>query len=209
MKLERHVLTALDAFDRGDKEDSLLHATIAIEGTAKKLFQKGGKKCYKECIRQYWWLVERFIGEGLNLEDTKFTYLKIDDGYGEFIQDPDFADIIYHIFRCSHAHAEPVPLHYELLSSTDGKYPWLLDRKNNSVRMPDTVIFALLGISVFCKANADIVTNSEHFLSWGNSDIGVKVFKIKDYWGKEDEIKKFFSDKPQTRVKIDFKNWKR
>jgi hypothetical protein len=80
MKLERHVLTALDAFDRGDKEDALLHATIAIDGTAKKLLNKKGKKYYKKCISQYWWLVERFISEGLNLEDTKFTYLKIDDG---------------------------------------------------------------------------------------------------------------------------------
>jgi hypothetical protein len=136
-----------------------------------------------------WWLVERFIGEGLNLEDTKFTYLKIDDGYGKLITDPDLADIIYHVFRCNHAHSEPIPLNYELLNTASGRYPWLLDKENNSVKIPETVIYALLGISVFCKANADIVTDGKHFLSWGNEKIGIEIFKLKDYWGKENALR--------------------
>lgn len=37
------------------------------------------------------------VGEGLNFEDIKFTHLKLDDGYGEFIVNPDLADVVYHI----------------------------------------------------------------------------------------------------------------
>lgn len=205
MRLEDHVLKAIDAFERGEKDHALMHASISIDATAKNLFpnETSGKKAYKKCIRQYWWLIERFIGEGLNLEDTKFTNLKLDNGYGKFISEPDLADVIYHIFRCNHAHAKEVPVNYELLPSTPGYYPWKIDRVNNGLQMPDTVIWALLAISVFCEANANIKISSEHFLSWGNNNYGIIEFKIKDYWGKEDLLKQFFQDKPSIRVKLD------
>jgi len=99
MKLEEHVLCALEAYDRGSKEEALMHATIAIDATARNLLKKKGKSAYKDCIRTYLWLVERFIGEGLNLEDTKFSHIKLDDGNGKIIANPDLADVIYHVFR--------------------------------------------------------------------------------------------------------------
>lgn len=207
MKLETHVLRALESFERGEKDDALMHATFAIEGTAKKLFGKGGKEAYKKCLRTYWWLIERFIGEGLNLEDTKFTYLKLDNGHGKNIESPDLADIVYHIFRCSHSHADEVPLKYQLLPKESGVYPWFLDRVNTGLRMPEAIIFALLAVSVFCKTNAAVKTVGEHHLTWGSDQLGYEKYALKEFWGKEDDIKTFFSTRPQTRVTIDFKNW--
>lgn len=205
MKLEKHVLLAIDSFMRGEKEEALLHASFAIDGTARNFFSKDmiGKQDYKSCLRQYWWIIERFIGEGLNLEETKFTNLKLDDGHGELISAPDLVDIVYHIFRCNLAHAREIPINFELLSVEDGSSRWEIDRVNNGVKMPERVIWALLAVSVFSKANAEIATQSDHLLTWGSKDIGYTEFKIKDWWGKEDKLKEFFSDKPQSRIKLD------
>jgi len=73
--------------------------------------------------------------------------------------------------------------------------------------MPETVIFALLAIAVFCKANAHIKTEGEYNLTWGNSKMGNKKFLLKKYWGKENKVKKYFSSTPASRMPIDFKNW--
>jgi hypothetical protein len=44
------------------------------------------------------------IGAGLNLVDTRFSNIK-----WRKIASPDFAEIIYEVFRCSHAHGDEVP----------------------------------------------------------------------------------------------------
>jgi hypothetical protein len=205
MKLEDNVLRAIEAFDRGNRDEALMHASISIDGTARNCFSKArpNKKDYKSCLRRYCWIIERFIGEGLNLVETKFTHLKLDNGYGKCISNPDIADIVYHIFRCSNAHAEEIPINFQLLPSEDGHYIWRIDRLNNSVQMPETIIWALLGVSIFCKDNADIQTQGEHFLTWGNKNIGLKKFIVKDSWGKEDELKEFFSNKSTIRLKLE------
>lgn len=202
MRLESHILKAIEANDRGSVDEALMHATIAIDATARKLFNKTGKRAYKDCIRKYYWIIERFIGEGLNIEETKWTHLQLDDGHGKSIINPDFADIIYHVFRCSHAHGDEIPIKFELIPSFDGYFQWNIEIVNNGVRMPDTVVWALLAVSVFAKINSDIKTYGDHWISWGSKVIGTTTFVIKDYWGKEDELKNFFSPRPALRVKL-------
>lgn len=135
MKLDEHVLKAIEAFERNEKDHALMHATFAIEGTARNLFpnKKIEREDYKNCIRQYWWIIERFIGEGLNLEETKLTNLNLVNDKGRPISNPDLADVIYHIFRCHHAHAKEIPIKYELLPSANGHYIWKIDRVNNGI----------------------------------------------------------------------------
>jgi hypothetical protein len=52
--LEDHILSAIDAFDRDCKDEALMHASIAIDGTARNIFSKKkvGKQDYKSCLRQ-------------------------------------------------------------------------------------------------------------------------------------------------------------
>lgn len=188
---------------------ALLLATLAIDATARNLFseKKCGSKLYKKCLREYLWLIERFAGEGLNLKDTRFTYITLRDGNDKIISKPDLADIIYHVLRCSDAHANEIPVEYELLPSDNNKSVWKFDNINKSFRMPEQIIFALLGISVFCKANSKLKSTGSHYLEWGSDMMGYKRFLVMDYWGKEDEIKAFFSKKPQQRMLMDFRNW--
>ncbi len=203
MKLEKHVLKAIEAHDRGSTDEALMHAAVAIDGTARKLFGKAGANIYKDCIRKYYWIVERFVGEGLNLVETKWTHLKLVNGNGKPILEPDLADIIYHIFRCNDVHATEIPIKFEILPKKNNHHIWHIDIANSGVRMPEAIIWALLAISVFSKVNSDIKTDGEHWLSWGSDQIGYTRFTIKEYWGKEKELDDFFLNKPTVRIKID------
>lgn len=206
MRLEQHVLHAIDDFDQGKKDSALMHACFAIDGTARKIFPKNGvgRQGYKNCIRKYWWLVEPFIGSGLNLEETKWTHITLDDGHGKKIIDPDLADIIYHVFRCSHAHAEEVPLRYELLPVSDGYSTWAVGIDDGSLQMPERIIWALLAISVFSGVNSDIKTDGDYYLTWGSESLGIGIhrFVIKEWWGREDDMRGFLSQFNHIRVKM-------
>ena len=145
------------------------------------------------------------IGGGFDFKDLRFNNLRLDNGYGELISNPDLADVIWHIFRCSHAHAKEVPLNYELLQTEDGKSPWEIG--TDTLKMPQRVIWALLAISVFAKANSTIKTKGGHFLIWGSETLGLGNWKfiVHDWWGKEDEFKAFLAEKnpSPTRVKLE------
>jgi len=122
MKIEEHVLVSLDGFTRKSHQEALMHACIALDATATKLLPGSkGKKAYKQCIRDYIWLIEPFTGAGINLEETKWTNLNIDNGYGKKINEPDLADIIYHVFRCNHAHGHGVPPKFDLTLSLNSE----------------------------------------------------------------------------------------
>ena len=179
-----------------------MHACIAIDGTAKKFSQKYSKQSYKNYLRQYWWLIERFIGGGLDLQNTKWNHITLDNGHGKIITDSDLADIIYHIFRCRNAHGEEIPLEYELLPVSDGYSEWIIGLQDQRLHMPERIIWALLAVVVFSKANSDIKTDGEYCLTWGSEQLGIKEFIIKDWWGKEDQVKEFFQPYEQIRVKI-------
>jgi len=205
MKIEKYVLYAIDAFERDEKDVALMHACIAVDGTAGKLFKgKLGGSIYKETIRQYWWLVEAFLGGGINLRDTKWRAIKLSSKNAEQILEPDLADIIYHIFRCNDAHGKEIPIPFELLPDEDGICSWIIDVDNNSVRMPERIIWALLAISVFCQVNKDIKTAGDYFLNWGSDLLGIrfKKFIIKEWWGQEQRAKSFFIAQKLIRIDI-------
>lgn len=208
MRIDQHVLKAIDDFTIGNKDSALMNACLAIDPTARNLFgiKKAGAKDYKACIRQYWWLIEPFMGGGINLEETKWTHVKIDDGYGKTITSPDLADIMYHVFRCNHAHGEEVPKNYQLLPVSDGKSNWFLGFEGDGlIYMPERIIWALLGVAVFSKGNAKIKSEGDYFLSWGSESLSIPVmnFTIKDWWGGEDAVKAMLATQPHIRVKLE------
>ncbi|WP_243368623.1 hypothetical protein [Microvirga solisilvae] len=205
MKLEKHVLAAINDYEQGSPDLALMHACFSIEGTARKFSgkNKATNKDYKDLIRAYYWIIEPMIGGGINLVETKWHNLKIDNGYGRILPDPDLADVIYHVFRCSHAHAEDTPKNYELLPVTDGHSRWIL--ADGVLHMPERIIWALLAVSVFAKVNADITTDTPHYLTWGSMSLGlgIETFIIKEWWGREEDFKAFMDKQKIIRVKLD------
>lgn len=161
-----------------------MDACFAIEGTARNLYSKEevGAVDYKNCIREYYWIIEMISGIGINFKETKFSNLGITNGRGELILEPDFADVIYHIFRCNFAHCKDVPLNYELTPILDGgKINWHIGP--DTFRIPESIILGLLAVSVFSKANMNNKTEGAYYLSYKGEH-----FKIKDWWGKEKEF---------------------
>ncbi len=96
MNLEAHVIRSIEVFEGNHKQEALMHACMAIDGTTRNLYslEKATRSHYKKCLRKYFWLIEKFMGGGINLEETKWTNIKIDDGNGKTITNPDLADII-------------------------------------------------------------------------------------------------------------------
>jgi hypothetical protein len=205
MEVADNVIRSIDAFGRNDKIDALHQACIAVEGTARNMFskKKTTRRDFKECIRKYWWLIEAFMGPGLNLEETKWTHLDLKDSNGKKIENPDLADIIYHIFRCHPAHGLDIPVEYQLLPPVMGVSNWILNFETKSILLPESVIWALLGIAVFSSVNTEIKSEGDYLLYWYDPTFKIYNFIIKDTWGKEDELKKILSNYQFPRVKLE------
>lgn len=206
MALVTHVLSAIDDFGQGKLDNALMHASFSIEATARKLYniEKAGRSYYKKCIREYYWIIEPMIGSGLNLVETKWNNLEIiDDSNNKVINNPDLADVIYHIYRCNYAHAKSVSKNYRLLPTSDGKSTWVI--ANNVLQIPDRIIWALLAVSVFSKANKNINSLGDYFLSWGSENLGIGIssFIIKEWWGREEDFRQFLLKQNLIRVKLE------
>jgi hypothetical protein len=75
MKLSQQVLYAIDDAGAGKFDAALLHACIAIDTTAKRLYpseRKVGVR-YMACLRDYYWIIEPMIGAGLDLIETRLS----------------------------------------------------------------------------------------------------------------------------------------
>jgi hypothetical protein len=112
MKLSDQVLCAIDDAGARKFDAALLHACITIDTTAKRLYPSESRvgRRYTQCLRDYYWIVEPMLGAGLNLVETRFSNIRMLRD-----QNPDLADVIYEIFRCSHAHGDEVPQGYSVI----------------------------------------------------------------------------------------------
>lgn len=194
MTILEHVLKSFKDGLENDFQSALMNACFAIDGSAQKYFlkEKVGRSEYKKFIRDHYWIIEPMLGGGLNLEETKWQNLNIDNGNGEIIKEPDFADIVYHIFRCSNAHGKGIPLNFEFTEDIDGKHTWRIS--NDYIAMPKKVIWALISVVVFSKVNNNIQTNTGYELTWGSESLGIGTYKfpLQVYFGEEDVLKKVF-----------------
>ena len=149
MKIADHVKSCFDDAVQGKLDAALLHACIAIDATSKLLYpteRKVGQR-YTRCIRDYYWLVEPMLGAGINLEQTVFANIKLPK-----TQAPDFADVIYDVFRCGRVHGDEVPDNFAVVRTTGNwQSQWIGGR--NTLRFPDRIVWALLSIAIFARGN--------------------------------------------------------
>jgi hypothetical protein len=194
MKLSRQVLCAIDDAVAKKFDAALLHACIAIDATSKRLYPSSTKvgERYVNCLRHYYWLLEPMIGAGLNLVETQFTNLQLRKH-----KSPDLADVIYEIFRCSHAHGDEVPNAFSILPSEGGFHSrWLLG--NGELHMPDRVIWALLSVAVLSQVNRSETTTGNYYLS-----LGAERFTISEWWGREHDFRIIADRYNKVRVRMD------
>jgi hypothetical protein len=194
MKLSEQVLCAIDdAEEAGKFNAALLHACISIDTTSKRLYpsEKRVGVRYVNCLRRYCWLLEPMIDAGLNLVDTRFSNIKL-----RKTASPDFAEIIYEVFRCCHAHGDEVA---PTFSVTISKGPFLSHwtLTEGELHMPDRVVWASLAVAVFAEVNRG-EKSTGNYLS-----LGTEQFRICDWWGREDDFRPVAERYNKTRVKLD------
>ena len=193
MRISEQITVAVDDAEAGKFESALLHACTAVDATARKLYlnPKVGDR-YVQCLRQYYWLIEPMIGAGLNLVETRFPNVPL-----RTTATPDLAEIIYEVFRCNLAHGDEVPLTFAVTPS-HGEFfsQWLL--ADRELHMPDRVIWALLGVAVFSKANKDESSSGDYYLS-----LGTERFLIAEWWGREDDFRPIAERFNSVRVKLE------
>lgn len=199
MKTQNHVIYSIDAFERGEKDNSLLHACIAIDSTAQKLFNTSHSTSHnhKECIRRYYWLMQYFL-PGINYTKTMFSNITIVNQYGKTIANPDLADLIYHIHRCNETHGKETSKNYQLLPSVFNADGCILKLEEGVVQISERIVWALLAISVFSKVNSSLQSEGDYYLlSCSNNN-----FAIKDYWGKEKEVEAILTQHQLISVEL-------
>jgi hypothetical protein len=199
MNVSQQVLIAVEDGVRGTNgrsESALLHACLAIDATARLLYpNKGVGDRYTQCIRDYMWLIEPMMGVGLNLVDTIFENVTIKTSRREIIN-PDFADIVYHNFRCHLAHGEEISSNFAVtLTISPSASDWYLGP--GAVHMPDRLIWALLSVAVFSRVHKGVQTTGDHCLTFQNHE-----FLISEWWGREEDVRSLFVSENTTRVTL-------
>lgn len=209
MKIEDRVLAAISTAGEGNFSAAMANICPAVEATARKKLQqkKVNRSDYKEFLRGYYFVVEPFIGSGINLDDTKFPSITLETDDGRKIENPDFADIVYHAFRCSLAHGHEIEDKFNFTRSPEqGRSIWIIHMGEGRIHMPEKVVWALVAAVLFCDANKDIVTESHSYLTWGGANVRAGGepyrFDIDVFWGAEETVRRFLDKRERIRVAL-------
>ncbi len=193
MHLSDYVRLSIDNYERGELEASLLFACSAVDRTGQNLRPEGGVRTrFEKAIEDYLWLVEPMLAVGVNLETTTFAWPVLKGGPVRF------SGLMYTLFRNHLVHGEPLPGGSALIRRESDEWRRMVISAAH-IELPDTAIFALLAVAVFCRANAGERLGSPYFLSHAG-----RAFVIDEWWGREDDIRKYFADTGLPRVTFDF-----
>jgi hypothetical protein len=194
MKVGKSVQKTIDEFEDRDLESCMLHACNAIDGTARKISSAnaGSKARYVSFLRDHYWLLEPMVTPGVNLVETRFTNVPLSKQ-----PEPDFAEIVYAVFRCSHGHGAELPTGYELLPSVGTRISRLV-LADGVLQLPDRLPFGLIAAAVLNPANHDQAVPDDYFLTLGD-----EKFIINEWWGRADDFRPIAKRYNKVRVKLD------
>ena len=193
MKVSDQILHAIEDAESGRFDSAMLHACIAVDATSKRMFPavSNVRKRYVECLRAYYWILEPIIGSGINLVETKFSNVKL-----KATDTPDLAEIVYEVFRCSHAHGDDVPSAFSITPVKNGFSSWELT--GGQLHVPGSIVWALIGVTLFSKVNREEKSTGDHYLSLGGNR-----FVVRDWWGCEEHVRHIAERYNQIRVKLE------
>ncbi len=211
VRIEERTLKAIELGSDGNLNEALGVICPAIEATVRKHLNKPkiSGSDFKDFLRKYYWLIERFGGEGVDYENTRFPNVNVESDAGKLLSSPDLADVIYHIFRCSLAHGFSIPRGFELIPTVEpGVHHAEISADGTTVRLPGALLWALIACVVFSRANGDIVTKNSVWLTWGGGPHQWRGelyrFDIDIFWGGEDVLRRFFGKLPDLKVGLNF-----
>ncbi|SDX36807.1 hypothetical protein SAMN05444358_10550 [Ruegeria halocynthiae] len=206
MDTGQRVVEAMAAGIEGDIAKGMSFICPAIEATVRKTLKKSKVSAseYKDFVRENYWVIEPFIGSGMNFEETVFPEITLKTDNGRIIPKPDFADLVYNVFRCSLMHGHEISEEFTFTKSeTQGSSVWAISLEDGHIHMPDKVLWALVACVVFNKVNHDIVTKTSLHLSWGGAPVERDPpyrFELDVFWGGESVVRRFLSKREILRV---------
>lgn len=195
MKIAEHVQLAIELLEAGRFDPALLHACIAIDATAKRRTpSEKGRARYVRCIRDYYWLIEPMLGAGIDLVETRWGNVPLQKR-----PEPEWAEIVYEVFRCSHAHGDEVPPQFSVTPPTgEDRYRWRIG--NGELHMPSTVVPALLAVAVLSEVNE---REKAHKLGTYTLILAHKHYVVDEWWGREKDFRPIADSENQVRVKLE------
>jgi hypothetical protein len=189
MKVGDSIRLAIDDWGRGELEAAMLHACNAVDGTAAKLYpnEKGNKARFTRCLREAYPILGPMGAPGINLNDTRFPVAvqKPTASGGE----PDLADVIYGVHRCTHGHGDELPDGFDLIPDARGPSGITnMAVERGKARLSDRVIFGLLAVAILAPVNQDQTVPSGYFLTFAD-----KKLEINEWWGRGEDFLRIVS----------------
>lgn len=217
MKIEKSVRKALEEFAKGDLESAMLFTCISIDGTARKTYphlRNDNRKRFTEFIKSNYDILEEILFSGFKIDDfpqvfgadlTRSRWLFKKSDSDKISQVVDFADIIYKVHRCCHAHGECLPEGFELIPNPNKKqYRLTFSVKPGSVQFSDHIIPALLAITILDPINQDLI---DPLLDQYRLPIKGQDYIVNDWWGKRDQVRSLLPEREKVAFdSIDLRN---
>lgn len=204
MRVSKEVTKTIDEFVAGDPESAMAHACMAVDGSAREAYPRMGVgERFTTFLRDHVDVLERMGLFGLDAVDSRFAVpqeMLRRDGAA-----PDIADLIYTVHRCAHGHGDAVPSNFELLPNGEN---WMLEvgNQDGSVRLPESVIWGLLGAVVLSDTNAHQPAVAQDYeLLWRPSKVKEAdwlTMPINDWWGRERDFLAIALLHPRSFVRV-------
>ena len=211
MKVGDSVRKAIDDWELREFESAMLHACNSVDGTAKKVNSHAGSNSrFTGLLRKNYGIFGPMGAPGINLIETRFP-VKVQHPKAEGGQ-PDIADVIYGIHRCTHGHGDELPNGFELLSDAAGPPGYtrmeikkgIIKPSEGTIQLSDRVIFGLLAVAVLSPVNKGQKVPDGYSLTFGRN---VTRLIINEWWGRAKDFPEIASTEPMPPVKLDFKEW--
>lgn len=184
---------AIDHMERGEIYAALEHACNALDVTSQRYYEQktSSRRHFKNIIKKYSWLVEFMALGGINLDETIFDNFPITDGVREPILKPDFSDLMYHVVRCGLVHSDSLSKGFSF--HKEGAV--LL--AESTIIFPETVVWGILSISIFCPINKDEITAPDYWIGFFQNRL-----VINDFRGNESIARHLTNRYPLPRVTL-------
>jgi hypothetical protein len=195
----RHVGKAIDELDGGNLEWAMLHACIAVDGSA----SRGGrstKKQYVAFLRKNYAVLQAAGLFGLDCERSRFpTSPDLPDPTAG--DNADVADLIYIVHRCMRAHGGEVPPEYALIEDKAGV---AIGFDPPGVRLPGSLVYGLLFVVVLCRENRGLRVENDAARLWWDPPLGGErlVMPVNEWWGRRRDFLELVTRYPTSAVVV-------